>query len=90
MKFVLIAVAAALVVPLPAAAQSLHETHELVWHPAGKTPAAIHRMRNRPACTPDTGHHQSGKTAMPAKKSCALEVAKTPAAPKGREPAVGQ
>ena len=90
MKFVLIAVATALVLPLPAAAQSLHETHELVWHPAGKTPAAIHRMRNRPACPPGAGHHQSGKMAMPAKKTCTLEVAKTPAAPKGREPAVGQ
>jgi len=39
-KSVLIAVAAALALPLPAAAQSLHETHEVVWHPSGKTPAA--------------------------------------------------
>ena len=30
-KSVLIAVAAALALPLPAAAQSLDETHELVW-----------------------------------------------------------
>ena len=90
MKSVLIAVAAALVLPLPAAAQSLHETHELVWHPAGKTPAAIHRMRDRPACTTSTGHHQAGKTALPAKKTCALDVAKTPAAPKRGEPAVAQ
>lgn len=80
MKFVLIAAAAALVLPLPAAAQSLNETHEVVWHPAGKTPAAIHRMRDRPACAPSAGHHQSGKTAMPAKKTCVAEVAKAPAA----------
>jgi len=74
-KSVLIAVAAALALPLPAAAQSLDETHELVWHPAGKTPAAIHRMRDRPACAPSAGHHQSGKTAMPAKKECATAAA---------------
>jgi len=78
-KSVLIAVAAALVLPLPAAAQSLDETHEIVWHPAGKTPAAIHRMRDRPTCTPIAGHHQSGKTAMPAKKACVSEVAKASA-----------
>jgi hypothetical protein len=89
-KSVLIAVAAALVLPLPAAAQSLDETHELVWHPAGKTPAATYRMRDRPACTSSAGHHQSGKTAMPAKKACLVEVAKAPAVAKGGEPAIGQ
>lgn len=90
MKSVLIAMAAVLVLPLPAAAQSLNETHEVVWHPAGKTPAAIHRMRDRPACTSSAGHHQSGKTAMPAKKACGVDVAKAPAAAKGGEPAVAQ
>lgn len=90
MKSVLIAMAAVLILPLPAAAQSLNETHEVVWHPAGKTPAAIHRMRDRPACTSSAGHHQSGKTAMPAKKACVAEVAKAPAAPKVGEPAVAQ
>jgi hypothetical protein len=89
-KSALIAVAAALVLPLPAAAQSLDETHELVWHPAGKTPAAIHRMRDRSACSPSAGHHQSGKMAMPAKRTCVAEVAKAPAAPKGGEPAFAQ
>jgi hypothetical protein len=89
-KSVLIAVTAALVLPLPAAAQSLHDTHEIVWHPAGKTPAAIHRMRDRPACTPNAGHHQSGKTAMPVKKTCVAEVAKAPAATDGGEPAVAR
>ncbi|MBW8841951.1 MAG: hypothetical protein JF608_09110 [Sphingomonadales bacterium] len=90
MKSVLIAVAAALVLPLPAAAQSLDETHELVWHPAGKTPAATYRMRDRAACTPNAGHHQSGKTAMPAKKTCGADVAKAPAASDGGEPAVAR
>jgi len=89
-KSVLIAVAAALVLPLPAAAQSLDETHELVWHPAGKTPAATYRMRDRPACTPTAGHHQSGKTAMPAKKTCGVNVAKAPAVPIAAEPAVAR
>jgi hypothetical protein len=89
-KSVLIAVAAALLLPLPAAAQSLDETHEVVWHPAGKTPAAIHRMRDRPACTPSAGHHQSGKTAMPAKKACVVEVAKAPATSNGGESAVAR
>jgi len=89
-KSVLIAVAAVLVLPLPAAAQSLHETHEVVWHPSGKTPAATYRMRDRAPCTPSAGHHQSGKTAMPAKKTCGVDVAKAPAAPKGGEPAVAQ
>ena len=90
MKSALIAVAAALVLPLPAAAQSLDETHELVWHPAGKTPAATYRMRDRPACTPSAGHHQSGKAAMPAKKACFVDVAKAPAVPKSGEPAIAQ
>jgi hypothetical protein len=89
-KSVLIAVAAALLLPLPAAAQSLNDTHEVVWHPAGKTPAAIHRMRDRPACTPNAGHHQSGKTAMPAKKACAAEVAKAPVPANGGELAVAR
>jgi len=89
-KSVLIALTAALALPLPAVAQSLDETHELVWHPAGKTPAAIHRMRDRPACTPSTGHHQSGKTAMPAKKACGTEMAKAPATSDGGEPAVAR
>jgi hypothetical protein len=89
-KSVLIAVTAALVLPLPAAAQSLHDTHEIVWHPAGKTPAAIHRMRDRPACTPNAGHHQSGKTAMPAKRACGAEVAKAPATAEGGEAAAAR
>jgi hypothetical protein len=80
-KFVLIATVAALVLPLPAVAQSLNDTHELVWHPAGKTPSMTYRQRDRAACTPTAGHHQSGKTAMPAAKTCPITVATTPTAP---------
>jgi hypothetical protein len=36
-------------------------------------------MRDRAACTTSAGHHQSGKTAMPAKKACVVDVAKAPA-----------
>ncbi|HEX7850796.1 MAG TPA: hypothetical protein VF485_13790 [Sphingomonas sp.] len=77
-----------MVLPLPAAAQSLDETHELVWHPAGKTPPLIYRQRDRAACVATPGHHQSGKAAMPAPRKCpAATVAKTPAAPEGGEAA---
>lgn len=90
MKFVLIAAAAALVLPLPAAAQSLNDSRELVWHPAGKMPSMIYRQRDRAPCSTTAGHHQSGKTAMPAAKKCAVQVAKAPAASDGGEPAVAQ
>ena len=90
MKLVLIAAAAALVLPLPAVAQSLNDTHELVWHPAGKTPAVTYRQRDRAACSTTAGRHQSGKTAMPAAKKCAVDVAKAPAASDSGEPAVAR
>jgi hypothetical protein len=80
-KFVLIAAAAALVLPFPAAAQSLDQTHEPVWHPAGKTPAMVYRQRDRAPCTPTAGHHQSGKAAMPAAKTCPKTVATASTAP---------
>jgi hypothetical protein len=80
-KFVPIAAAAMLVLPLPAVAQSLDQTHEPVWHPAGKTPAMVYRQRNRAPCTPAAGHHQSGKTAMPAAKTCPTTVATVSTAP---------
>lgn len=85
MKSVLIAAAAMLALPLPAAAQSLHDTHELVWHPAGKTPAAIHRERKAVTCKTASGHHQAGKAALPAAKTCAPAVAKAPVAFDGGE-----
>lgn len=91
MKLVLIAAAAALVLPLPAVAQSLNDTHELVWHPAGKTPSMTYRQRDRAACVATPGHHQSGKTAMSAPGKCpAAAVAKIPAAPEGGEAVAAQ
>jgi hypothetical protein len=84
------AAAAAMILPLPAAAQSLDDSHELVWHPSGKTPGAIYRQRNGASCSAAAGHHQAGKSAMPVAKKCAVEVAKAPAAATGGEPAVAR
>ncbi|MGN6818797.1 MAG: hypothetical protein ACTHJR_09005 [Sphingomonas sp.] len=79
MKSVLIA--AALALPLPAAAQSLNDTHELVWQPAGKTPPVVYRERGRAACAETVSHHQAGKGAMPAKRKCGTaDATKAPAA----------
>ncbi len=89
MKFPLIAVAAALSLPLPVAAQSLDETHDLVWHPAGKTPAATYRERGTPSCKAGAAHHQAGKGAMPAKRACVV-VTTVPAAPTAAQPAVAR
>jgi hypothetical protein len=89
-KSVLIAAVAAMILPLPAAAQSLDDSHELVWHPAGKTPGAIYRLRNSASCSAAAVHHQSGKSAMPVAKKCAVEVAKAPATATGGEPAVAR
>jgi len=79
-KSILIAAAALLALPLPAAAQSTSDTHELVWHPAGKTPSVTYRERGRATCVATAGHHQSGKTVLPAKKNCAVAEAKATAA----------
>jgi hypothetical protein len=56
--------------PLPAAAQSLHETHERIWHPSGKTPMLSYRMRSDRGCSGSTGHHQAGKAPLPARSVC--------------------
>lgn len=60
--------------PLPAAAQSLDETHHLVWHPSGKTPIAHYRPRGRTECAPTASHHaphhQAGKTMIGARAEC--------------------
>lgn len=73
MKLALAATAAAFLMAAPVAqaqSQSLHETHQLVWAPSGKTPVAHWRMRDRPACQPVQSHHQAGKTAMPVRAKC--------------------
>lgn len=56
--------------PLPAAAQSLHETHERIWHPSGKTPMLSYRMREPRGCNENAGHHQAGKMPLPARNLC--------------------
>jgi 3-polyprenyl-4-hydroxybenzoate decarboxylase len=76
MKIALAAVAATLMIAPAAQAQSLHETHQLVWAPAGKTPVAHWRMRDRQACPAAQSHHQAGKTALPAATKCVASVSK--------------
>ncbi len=66
----LAALAAAAILPLPAMAQSLNDTHELVWHPSGKTPTMFYRLRDRPACIAGARHHQSGKTPLTPRAKC--------------------
>lgn len=78
MKFAFAAVAATLLLAPAAQAQaqpSLHETHQLVWAPSGKAPVAHWRLRDRPACQPAQGHHQAGKTALPAPAKCTITTA---------------
>ncbi|MDG2535880.1 hypothetical protein P6144_19615 [Sphingomonas sp. HITSZ_GF] len=70
MKFAFAAAAASLLIAPAVQAQSLHETHQLVWAPAGKTPVAHWRMRDRAACPAAQAHHQAGKTALPVATKC--------------------
>jgi hypothetical protein len=77
MKSLSIALVAAAAFTVPAHAQSLTETHERVWHPAGKTPMLTYSLRNRPACTADAS--QAGNQASPAAGRCAT-AASRPAA----------
>jgi len=65
-----ILLAAVALLPLPAAAQSLHETHERIWHPSGKTPMLSYRMRDQRGCGEAAGHHQAGKAPLPARNAC--------------------
>lgn len=68
LKFALLSLALA---PLPLAAQSLNETHDMRWAPAGKTPSVTYHYRGknhartaancRAAATPV---HLAGKTTL--------------------------
>ena len=68
LKFAILSLALA---PLPLAAQSLNETHDMRWAPAGKTPSVTYHYRGkdhartaancRAAATPV---HLAGKTTM--------------------------
>jgi hypothetical protein len=69
MKSLSIALAAAAAFAVPAQAQSLTETHERVWNPAGKTPMLTYSLRSRPACT--AAASRAGDQASPAASRCA-------------------
>lgn len=59
-KLATIALLSATLLAAPAAAQSLHETHERVWMPAGKSHVVTWRMKgHKPEAA--QAHHQSGK-----------------------------
>lgn len=60
MKLAPIALLSAALLAAPAAAQSLHETHERVWMPAGKSHVVAWRIKDRKA-EATQAHHQAGK-----------------------------
>lgn len=80
MKFLPIIAVAALMMPMAANAQSLTDTHELVWHPAGKTPAATYRLRDKPKCAARSDDHRAGKGQYRAAKPCPASDAAAKAA----------
>ncbi|WP_294330406.1 hypothetical protein [uncultured Sphingomonas sp.] len=73
-KLATIALLSATLLAAPAAAQSLHETHERVWMPAGKSHGVTWRMKgHKPRAA--QAHHQAGKHQyLPAHKAPAKEV----------------
>lgn len=77
MKIAFAALTASLLIAPAVHAQSLHETHQLVWAPTGKTPVAHYRMRDHAACPTAQTHHQAGKSALPVANRCV--AAKAPA-----------
>lgn len=75
MKIIPILAAAALAIPAAATAQSLNETHVLVWHPSGKTPGATYVPRAKPVCIKTAAHHRAGKGQFLADKACPSTLA---------------
>lgn len=67
----LLLLAPVLFIAAPAAADTVHDTHRIAWHPAGKLPAATFHQRERDACVVQR-HHQAGKSALPAPSGCEL------------------
>lgn len=57
------------VIAMPAAAQSVADTHDLSWRPAGKTPHATYRPREA-TCAAATGRHLSGKMMFVPRAPC--------------------
>lgn len=73
-KLATIALLSATLVAAPAAAQSLHETHERVWMPAGKSHIVTWRMKGHKA-EATQAHHQAGKHQyLPTRKAPAEEA----------------
>lgn len=77
MRFPLIMLAAIAALPATASAQSLTDTHERVWSPAGKTPAVHYRPLGAKACTTARAAHPwtKGHTHATAKCGEQAEVA---------------
>jgi hypothetical protein len=69
-KLLPILAAVAVALPVAANAQSLKDTHDLVWHPSGKTPAATYRPRAKPACTQKFDQDAASKDADRAAGRC--------------------
>ena len=71
MKLLKVALLSLAFAPLPLAAQSLHDTHEMRWAPAGKTPSVTWHYRGKDAArttancrAATTPVHLAGKTMM--------------------------
>lgn len=82
-KLATIALLSATLVAAPAAAQSLHETHERVWMPAGKSHIVTWRMKGHKAEAAQA-HHQAGKHQyLPTRKTPTEEARRATGASNG-------
>ncbi|QDZ08630.1 hypothetical protein FPZ24_15105 [Sphingomonas panacisoli] len=76
MKPMPILIALALIQPVAASAQSVSDTHVLVWHPTGKTPTATYRPRDESPCAKRFKKDRPGKELDRHEPRC--PVARTP------------
>ena len=74
MRFPLIVLAALTALPAAASAQSLTDTHERVWSPAGKTPAVHYRPLGAKACTTTRAAHPWTKGHTHATAKCGAQA----------------
>lgn len=81
MKLVPIIAALALTHPVAAQAQSVSNTHELVWYPAGKTPSSTYRPRDKATCATKRDDHRAGKGQPWSHKACPAVAEKPTPAP---------
>ena len=61
MKLLPLLATLAIAPPSMAYAAGQTDSHELVWHPSGKTPAAIPRLRANRDCVPQVDYHKGSK-----------------------------